>query len=121
MLKLLRQSSTFKKKILLPSEKKMANRNSHHILNTASNLLGFCLVVLTSLKISKYDQLTKIDELTGVACILLVTSCIFSFLSIRATKDKFIIIYEGIADKFFLVALLLVFIITFMIAFSIVS
>jgi len=99
----------------------MTNRNSHHILNTASNLLGFCLVVLTSLKISKFDQLTKIDEFTGIACIFLITSCIFSFLSIRAIKDKFIITYESIADKFFLVALLLIFIITFMIAFSIVS
>jgi len=27
---------------------------SSHILNTSSNLLGFCLVVLTSLRIANY-------------------------------------------------------------------
>jgi len=97
----------------------MSGKNSHHILNTSSNLLGFCLVVLTSLKLSKYDRLTLIDEFTGVACILLITSSIFSFLSIRAEKEKLVTAYESIADKFFITALLFVFVITFMIAFSI--
>jgi hypothetical protein len=98
----------------------MAGKNSHHILNTSSNLLGFCLVVLTSLKISKYDQLTRIDEFTGAACVLLIASSLFSFLSIRSTNDKYTPNYEKIADKFFLAGLILVFIITFMIAFSII-
>jgi hypothetical protein len=98
----------------------MSIRNSHHILNTSSNLLGFCLVVLTSLKISKYDRLTMIDEFTGVACILLITSSVFSFLSIRSTSEKLMTYFENIADKFFIIALLLVFVITFMIAFSII-
>jgi len=98
----------------------MANNKSHHILNTSSNLLGFCLVVLTSLKISKYDRLTLIDESTGVASMFLIVSCIFSFLSIRATNEKFIDHYENIADKFFMAALLSVFAIIFMIAFSII-
>jgi hypothetical protein len=97
----------------------MANNNSQHILNTSSNLLGFCLVVLTSLKISKYDRVSLIDEFTGVACLLLVTSSIFSFLSIRANNEKIGDKYEMIADKFFIASLILVFAITFMIAFSI--
>jgi len=43
----------------------MAAKKSPHILSTSSNLLGFCLVVLTSIKISKFAQATTIDEITG--------------------------------------------------------
>jgi hypothetical protein len=96
----------------------MANGNSQHILNTSSNLLGFCLVVLTSLKISKYSQISIIDELTGVACILLAGSSVFSFLSIRTKNEKNNSRFEKIADIIFIVALLFVFGITFLIAFS---
>ena len=32
-----------------------------HILNTSANLLGFCFIVLTSVKISKLDESTYID------------------------------------------------------------
>lgn len=98
----------------------MANTKSQHILNTSSNLLGFCLIVLTSLKISKLSEVSKIDELTGIACILLGASCIFSFLSIRTSSESLNSRYESLADYIFIVALLLVFIITFMIAFSII-
>src|SRR5665647_1107102 len=98
----------------------MANNKSGHILNTSSNLLGFCLVVLTSLKISKYSEVSMIDEITGVATILLMASSFLSFLSIRAKKEDSIIKYEKIAENIFIVALLFVFSITFMIAFSII-
>ena len=98
----------------------MPKRNPQHILNTSSNLLGFCLVVLTSLKISKFDQVTKIDEFTGIACIFLISCSLFSFLSIRTQNDKYILLFEEIADKIFIVALLFVFLITFLIAFSII-
>jgi len=74
----------------------MTQNKTQHILNTSSNLLGFCLIVLTSLKISKFSEETKIDEVTGVACILLIASCIFSFLSIRTAKDQFSVKYETI-------------------------
>lgn len=96
----------------------MSNNKSQHILNASCNLLGFCFVILTSLKISRYSEASIIDEITGVACILLIVSCVFSFLSIRTANDKFIIHYEKIADRFFISALLLVFVITFMVAFS---
>lgn len=98
----------------------MANTKSQHILNTSSNLLGFCLIVLTSLKISKLSEVSRIDELTGIACILLVSSCLLSFLSIRTSREKLNIRYESLADYIFIVALVLVFVITFMVAFSII-
>ena len=98
----------------------MTDNKSSHILNTSSNLLGFCLVVLTSLKISKFNESTLIDEFTGVAAILLMASCILSFLSIRSANEKFSIRYEKVGEFFFLAALIFIFLITTMVAFSIV-
>lgn len=98
----------------------MERNKSQHILNTSSNLLGFCLVVLTSLKISKLSEVSKIDEMTGVASILLIASCLLSFLSIRTNKQKLVAKYENVADYIFIVGLFLVFIITFLVAFSLI-
>ncbi len=95
----------------------MANNKSEHILNTSSNLLGFCLVVLTSLKISKYSAMSIIDEMTGVGTIFLIASSIFSFLSIRTAKEHLSVRYEKIAENIFIVALIFVFLITFMVGF----
>jgi len=97
----------------------MPVNKSNHILNTSSNLLGFCLVVLTSLKISKYSAETMIDEFTGVTTILLMASSILSFWSIRSPNEKRTLLNERIADYIFIVALLFIFLITFMISFSI--
>jgi len=91
---------------------------SQHILTTSSNLLGFCLIVLTSLKISKVNERSIIDELTGVACIFLTLSSISSFLSLRTRKEKLSGVYEKIADIIFLITLLFISFITIAIAFS---
>jgi hypothetical protein len=68
----------------------MENQNdkSPHILNASSNLLGLCFVVLTSLKLFKISQKTFIDELTSIAIVLFMASCILSFLSIRGNIKK---------------------------------
>lgn len=52
----------------------MANNKSPHVLNASSNLLGLCLIVLTSLKISDYNEKTLIDDLTGLIALLLSIS-----------------------------------------------
>ena len=98
----------------------MANNSSQHILNTSSNLLGFCLVVLTSLKVTKINETTYIDELTGITCVVLVTCSFLSFLSLRSSNQKRIDRFERVADNFFIVGLVFVFLITFMIAFSVI-
>lgn len=64
----------------------MNSNKSSHILSTSSNLLGFCLLVLTSIKISKFSQSTLIDEFTSGASVLLIIASILSFLSIRNKK-----------------------------------
>ncbi|MXS71675.1 hypothetical protein GSF70_10640 [Flavobacteriaceae bacterium W22] len=80
-------------------------KKSGHILNASSNLLGFSLVIITSLKISKVSYSTHLDEFAGIACLLFAFSCFFSFLSIRAAKDKLRNRFETIADYLFLTAL----------------
>ena len=84
----------------------MPKVKSPHILNTSSNLMGFCLVVLTSIKISKFAQATIIDEITGLTAVFLVVSCILSFLSIRTANDIRAEKLERIADVIFLIALI---------------
>ncbi|SFH91490.1 hypothetical protein SAMN05443292_0762 [Halpernia frigidisoli] len=82
---------------------------SPHILNASSNLLGFCLLIITSLKITNSDKATFLDEFAGVAGIFFTISCIFSFLAIRTNNHKQILVFESIADYLFLGALVCIF------------
>ncbi|MBL0104514.1 MAG: hypothetical protein IPP51_12615 [Bacteroidetes bacterium] len=83
-------------------------KTSTHILNASSNLLGICFVVLTSLRLLALNDKTVIDELTVAATILFMTSCIFSFISIRNDNGKL----EYVADVLFITGLLLLFVTT---------
>src|SRR6188472_4188522 len=94
----------------------MAENKSPHILNTASNLLGFCLIVMTSLKIANHQEAGILDELTGVASVLLMVSCILSFQSMRTVNVARSERLERIADVVFLGGLSLVFLAILMIA-----
>ena len=80
-------------------------KKSSHILNASSNLLGFSMLIITSLKITKTSHNTYLDEFAGVACVLFACSCFFSFMSIRSKKEKMENRYEQIADYLFLTAL----------------
>lgn len=93
------------------------NNTSSHILNASSNLLGICFVVLTSLRLLNLNEKSIIDEGTGIATVILMTSCIFSFLSIRSTSQRGEI-YERVADRCFVAALFVLFLITMLIVFN---
>lgn len=82
------------------------DNKSSHILNTSANLLGFCLVVMTSIKISNFNTSTSIDEVTAVASIFLMASCLLSFLAMRSRNQARADRLEYIADIVFLVSLL---------------
>ncbi|RYF85753.1 MAG: hypothetical protein EON98_05690 [Chitinophagaceae bacterium] len=86
----------------------MEKDKSPHILNASSNLLGLCFVVLTSLKLLKVSHTTIIDELTLVAIILFMGSCLFSFLSIRG-EGRHTRKFENAADYLFLAGLFCLF------------
>src|SRR5688572_29340876 len=84
----------------------MANTTSQHILSTSANLLGFCLFVITSLHIASETQTHILDELTSMVAILLSSSCIFSFASIRTSNDKKEKRFEAVADYLFIISLI---------------
>jgi hypothetical protein len=73
-------------------------------------------VVFTSLKSLRLDKNTLIDEFTAVAMVLFMTSCIFSFLSVRQPKKS--LVFENIADYTCLAGLFILFIITISIIFN---
>lgn len=84
----------------------MPNITSQHILNASTNLLGFCLIVLTSLHIANKSEIQFINILTSVVSILLIFSCLFSFISIQTNKQKREILLEKIANIFYILSLL---------------
>ena len=57
----------------------MASNTSPHILSTSANLLGFCLIVITSLHIANKTEVWMVDEISSVVAIMLIFSCVFSF------------------------------------------
>lgn len=84
----------------------MANQTSQHILSTSANLLGFCLFVITSLRIANQVETHIIDEMTSVIALLLTFSCVFSFISIRTKYARRETLFESIADYFFIFSLI---------------
>ena len=95
----------------------MPESKSPHILSTSSNLLGFCLIVMTSLKVADRTEASFLDELTGIAAVLLMASCILSFQSMRTRKPALGERLERTADIIFLGGLSLVFLAILLIAF----
>lgn len=81
-------------------------KTAPHILNASTNLLGFCLVIITSLKITKFSHHSYLDEFTVGAIFCLMVSCTLSFLAIRTDKEKLSGKLENIADILFFVALI---------------
>ncbi|WP_379963639.1 hypothetical protein [Epilithonimonas sp. UC225_85] len=81
-------------------------KTAPHILNASTNLLGFCLVIITSLKITKFNHHSYLDEFTMGAIFCLTISCTLSFLAIKSTDKKRSDKFENIADVLFFAALL---------------
>ncbi len=84
----------------------MKRNTSPHILNTAANLLGFCLFVITSLHISNKQEATIIDGSTCIIAFLLTVSCVLSFVSIRSVVEARSQRLEEWADYFFIISLI---------------
>lgn len=93
---------------------------SPQILNSASNLLGFCFLVLTSIKFFKFSDTTIIDQVTAVCFVLFMFSCLCAFLSIRS-KTKRAILYETLADYAFLAGLFVLFVMTTLFFFQLID
>jgi hypothetical protein len=94
----------------------MANNTSPHILNTAANLLGFCLFVITAVHIADKFQNSLIDEITSLVALMLAASCLFSFASIRSRKEQRVSRLEAFAEILFLLSLIGILVIIIFIA-----
>ncbi|MFN8305524.1 MAG: hypothetical protein U0T79_02005 [Ferruginibacter sp.] len=94
------------------------NRSSSHILNAASNLLGICFIVLTSLKLLNQSQKTVIDEITIAAIVSFMSSCILSFLSIKTDSVQRSEQLENIAEIVFFLGLCILFITALLFSFN---
>ncbi|OYU14861.1 MAG: hypothetical protein CFE37_08970 [Alphaproteobacteria bacterium PA4] len=57
-----------------------------NILNAASNLLGICFILITGLKLSGRNG-SWADEAAWAAALLLLLSCLLSYLTIRHGQD----------------------------------
>lgn len=84
---------------------------SPQILNSSSNFLGFCFLVLTSLKFFKLTHTTFIDEITAVCFVIFMFSCLCAFLSIRSDTKR-ANMYETQAEYSFLIGLIIIFLMT---------
>lgn len=86
------------------------NNKAPQILNSSSNFLGFCFLVLTSLKFFNVTAKTFIDEITGGCFVIFMFSCLCAFLSIRSIKRAEF--YETLAEYSFLIGLIIIFVMT---------
>lgn len=98
----------------------MANKTSQHILSTSANLLGFCLFVITAVHLTDRKELTYIDEITAVISVLLATSSVLSFLSIRTSNTRLEKSLETFADYLFIASLVGILVIIAFIAFNLI-
>lgn len=84
----------------------MSIKTSENILSAATGLLGFCFVVITSIHLNDATENTVIDELTSIISVLLIFSCIASFIKIRSNDSVMFIHWGKIADYLFLISLM---------------
>jgi NADH:ubiquinone oxidoreductase subunit 6 (subunit J) len=61
---------------------------THHILSSASNLLGITLLIIAGLHISNTAARTAADEVAWVGAVCFTLSCTLSYLSLRSESDS---------------------------------
>lgn len=83
----------------------MSNKTSQHILPTAANLLGFCLIVITSLHLSSATSNSIIDEVASIVSVLLCISVMMSFASIKTSNVLWTKRWEKVAEILFGIAI----------------
>jgi hypothetical protein len=89
----------------------MSNKNSSHILGAATNLLGICLVIITSLHLTSNVANSLLDEFVSIIAFSLILSATFSYLSLRNKDEIKAETLEKTADFFFLSSLFCILII----------
>jgi len=82
------------------------NNLSGHILPTSGAMLGVCMTVISTVKLTQSNRGVAywVDDLLALDALIFLTSSILSYLSIRSNSKR--IYFEDIADKVFMLALL---------------
>jgi hypothetical protein len=97
----------------------MANNTAQQILSASSNLLGFCLFVITALHATNKADSTLVDEFTSIIALFLSFSSLFSFVSIRTKSLKKKERHETYAEYLFVFSLLGIIIVIFLLVFGV--
>ncbi|GMR04847.1 MAG: hypothetical protein BMS9Abin23_0761 [Thermodesulfobacteriota bacterium] len=91
---------------------------SQHILPTSSTLLGFCFILIGSIKALGLAHKTILDDITAIGIIVFLFASLFSYASIRNKKKA--VFYEKIADTIFMLGLALLSVISFLLVFDLI-
>ncbi|MFM8431715.1 MAG: hypothetical protein ACKOQ6_13795 [Bacteroidota bacterium] len=84
----------------------MKKDSSQLILNVSGNLLGFCLIVITSLHITDRKEGRFLDGLMLVVTLLLTSASVFSFVAIKRENEPLARRMTRISEYFFFASLL---------------
>jgi hypothetical protein len=76
------------------------------ILNVSGNLLGFCLIVITSLHMGSTREGRFLDGLMLVVTVLLTSASVFSFVAIKRENDPVAFHMTRWSEYFFFTSLL---------------
>ena len=79
----------------------MSKGSSQLILNVSGNLLGFCLIVITSLHIADIKEGRFLDELMMIVALLLTSASVFSFVSLKHENETVSLRLERWSEYFF--------------------
>lgn len=81
------------------------NKNSSHILNASSNLVGFSFILFTTIRAIGLSKDTLLDEIAALEILLFCISSLFSFMSMRTNSEQRANFYENVADFIFFIGL----------------
>ncbi len=90
---------------------------SRHILPVSSTMVGVCMTVITVMQLVPKDRVANwADDLIAIDGLFFLASTIFSYWSLRS--DNNMAKTEALADRLFLLGMILMVIISFLVAFE---
>lgn len=83
----------------------MPTKTAPHTLASSLNLLGLCLIVLTSVHLTNSSAMSLIDEIICFLSIILSFSAVLAFFSIRSDNARL----ESYSDYLFAFSIVIIF------------
>lgn len=71
---------------------------------TASTMIGVCVTVITFFRTTNFHLKTYADNILGFDALIFISSCLFSYASIRRDSDSR---FELLADNLFIIGMLI--------------